>query len=205
MTTTSADMASSSSGPVLPARRTCTNECKLGIVAEYDGADQRGQRGALLRREGLYDSHIGKWRAARDAGRLSGTGTPPPAKAAATAERENARLRAQAQRLSAELDSTKAVLDIMGRVSGLLRAISVTQEPPRPSSRSCTRHTPPPASAASCWGYPAPVCTGPGGALVRPGSQARRRDPAKAALTPAEATLAELNRDRFADKASEQV
>ena len=52
-----------------------TNDYKLAIVAEYDAASERGARGALLRREGLYDSHIGKWRRARDEGRLSGNGT----------------------------------------------------------------------------------------------------------------------------------
>lgn len=113
-----------------------TDEYKLAIVAEYDAASEHGARGALLRREGLYDSHIGKWRRARDAGRLSGNGTPAPAKAAASLQRENERLRAQVEALSTELDSTKAVLDIVGKASGLLQAISDRQEPPTRSRRS---------------------------------------------------------------------
>ena len=113
-----------------------TDAYKLAIVAEYDAATERGARGALLRREGLYDSHSGKWRRARDQGRLSPNGTPAPARSAAAAQRENARLRAQVEALSAELDSTKAVLDIVGKASGLLQAISDRQEPSKRSSRS---------------------------------------------------------------------
>ena len=93
MTMTSADMASA--GGDRPARRTFTNEYKLRMVAEYDAATEHGQRGALLRREGLYDSHIGKWRRARDAGRLAPSGTTPPAQALSATQRENQRLRLQ--------------------------------------------------------------------------------------------------------------
>ena len=135
MTMTSADVAASS-GSSRSTRRVFTDEYKLAIVAEYDAASEHGARGALLRREGLYDSHIGKWRRARDAGRLSPNGTAAPAKAAASLQRENERLRAQVERLSAELDSTKAVLDIVGKASGLLQAISDRQEPTTRSRRS---------------------------------------------------------------------
>ena len=113
MTMTSADMASAGTGR--SGRRTFTNEYKLRIVSEYDAATEHGERGALLRREGLYDSHIGKWRRARDTGRLAPPGTTPPDKALTAAQRENERLRAQVATLSAELDSTKAVLDIVGK------------------------------------------------------------------------------------------
>ncbi len=47
-----------------------TAEYKLRMVAEYDRATEPGERGALLRREGLYHSHIIEWRKARDAGTL---------------------------------------------------------------------------------------------------------------------------------------
>lgn len=133
MTMTSADMASA--GGDRSKRRTFTSEYKLRIVAEYDAATGRGERGALLRREGLYDSHIGKWRRARDAGRLAPSGTTPPAKELGAAQRENDRLRAQVAALEAELDSTKAVLDIVGKASGLLQAISDRQEPTTRSPR----------------------------------------------------------------------
>jgi transposase len=51
------------------ARRTFTTEFKRAIVAEYDAAPN-GSKGAVLRRERLYDSHIQEWRAAFEAGRL---------------------------------------------------------------------------------------------------------------------------------------
>jgi hypothetical protein len=62
---------SSSGGPRAdqPRRRAFTAEYKLAMVAEFDRAAP-GERGALLRRERLYHSHIIEWRKARDAGTL---------------------------------------------------------------------------------------------------------------------------------------
>jgi transposase len=59
----------SSTGANQPRRRVFTVEYKLRMVAEYDRA-AHGEGGALLRREGLYYSHIIEWRKARDAGTL---------------------------------------------------------------------------------------------------------------------------------------
>jgi transposase-like protein len=53
-----------------PKRRRFTAEYKLAIVAEYEALTDPGAKGALLRREGLYSSHIVEWRRARDAGAL---------------------------------------------------------------------------------------------------------------------------------------
>ena len=55
-----------------PKRRAFTAEYKMRIVAEYDQLDDPGARGALLRREGLYTSHISEWRRARDKGAAGG-------------------------------------------------------------------------------------------------------------------------------------
>ena len=55
-----------------PRRRRFTPEYKLAILAEYDRLTEPGDKGALLRREGLYTSHIVEWRQARDAGALAG-------------------------------------------------------------------------------------------------------------------------------------
>src|SRR5450759_5869745 len=52
------------------ARRRFTAAYKLSIVREADRCSKPGEIGALLRREGLYSSHLGKWRAQRDAGAL---------------------------------------------------------------------------------------------------------------------------------------
>jgi transposase-like protein len=53
-------------------RRKYTAKYKLSIVAEADACSVPGEVGALLRREGLYSSHLGKWRGQRDAGALGG-------------------------------------------------------------------------------------------------------------------------------------
>ena len=56
--------------PERAKRRTFTAKYKLKILTEYDAAAD-GEKGALLRREGLYSSHIVEWRKARDAGGLA--------------------------------------------------------------------------------------------------------------------------------------
>ena len=65
-----------------PTRRTFSPEYKLAMVAEYENA-ANGEKGAILRREGLYSSHIVEWTRARDAGALTGG----PAESAAPAKR----------------------------------------------------------------------------------------------------------------------
>ena len=57
-------------------RRRFTAEYKLGILRESDACTEPGQIGALLRREGLYSSHLTQWRHARDAGALTALGRP---------------------------------------------------------------------------------------------------------------------------------
>lgn len=59
---------------VLPRakRRTFTAEYKLRILQEVDACSKPGEIGALLRREGLYSSHLTDWRRQRDAGQLQG-------------------------------------------------------------------------------------------------------------------------------------
>jgi transposase len=57
--------------PEKARRRTFTAQYKLDVVAEYDAAPS-GEKGAVLRREGLYSSHVIEWRRAGDAGALAG-------------------------------------------------------------------------------------------------------------------------------------
>src|SRR5436190_4325656 len=61
--------------PERARRRTFTAQYKLEVLAAYDAAPE-GEKGVLLRREGLYSSHIVEWRRARDAGALAGLATP---------------------------------------------------------------------------------------------------------------------------------
>jgi transposase-like protein len=93
-----------------PKRRTFTAEFKAAILAEYDAADRSG-RGEILRREGLYTSHIAEWRKAAQAGALSGLGSRPRDRR----ERELQALRARAEKAEAELARTRAALDLMGK------------------------------------------------------------------------------------------
>jgi len=123
-----------------PRRRTFTAEYKLAILAEYDAAEP-GTQGVILRREGLYSSHVVEWRRARDAGALTGSGGARSgdrrgAKSGRAAdrevEREVERLRARAERAEAELARAKAALEIVGKAHALLELISESAEqPPR--------------------------------------------------------------------------
>ena len=120
-----------------PRRRTFTARYKSLIVAEYEAAPH-GAKSAILRREGLYHSHIREWSAARDAGALSGladarTSAHRPHRAAGS---ETERLRAQNVRLAAQLAQTRAALDIMGKVHVLLETLSESTDTSAPSPRS---------------------------------------------------------------------
>ena len=102
-----------------PKRRTFTAEYKLRIVAEYDAAEH-GARGAILRREGLYSSHITEWRKAAQAGATAALGP----KSKDRRDREIEQLKARAEKAEAELERTKAVLDIVGKTHALLETLS---------------------------------------------------------------------------------
>jgi len=99
------------------------------ILAEYDALPHGSEeRGALLRREGLYTSHIAEWRKARDAGARQGLA--PKAKARRSPEQvEVERLRRRNARLEAELERTKTALEITGKVHALLEQLSESATP----------------------------------------------------------------------------
>ncbi len=112
-----------------------TAEYKLQILAEYEALKEPGAKGALLRREGLYSSHLIEWRRAREAGALAGlAGQPRPAKR--TPEQvENDRLRARAERAERELAKTKAALEVVGKAHALLEMLSESADTEPPSKR----------------------------------------------------------------------
>lgn len=70
-----------------PKRRSFTAEYKLRVVEEYERLTEPGAKGALLRREGLYHSHIVDWRAARDAGALGAPAAKPSGPAGSLLQR----------------------------------------------------------------------------------------------------------------------
>lgn len=101
------------------ARRRFSQEYKRKVLKEADACRQPGEIGALLRREGLYSSHLSSWRASRDRGDLGGTGLKkrgpktqpehPDTKRLKILERENERLRARAERAEGLVELQKKV------------------------------------------------------------------------------------------------
>jgi transposase-like protein len=107
-----------------PRRRTFTAEYKARILDEHDSFPAGSPlRGALLRREGLYSSHLVEWRRARAAGAASGLAPRPKSKRSAEAV-ELDRLRRKNERLEAELARTKLALEITGKAHALLELLS---------------------------------------------------------------------------------
>ncbi|WP_373235289.1 IS3 family transposase, partial [Mycobacterium marinum] len=96
-------------------RRTFTAEYKARILDEYDALSVgSSERGALLRREGLYSSHIAEWRKARDAGAREGLSAKGKPKRSAE-QVELDKLRRRTKQLQAELERTKLALEITGK------------------------------------------------------------------------------------------
>ncbi len=108
-----------------PRRRSFTAAEKLAHLDAYDALEKGSdERGAYLRREGLYSSHLSEWRKQRDSGALAGL-APKGRPAKRTAEQvELDRLRRRNARLESELERTKTALEITGKVHALLEAIS---------------------------------------------------------------------------------
>jgi len=107
-----------------PTRRTFSGEYKAEIVAEYDSWPKGSeQRGAILRREGLYTSHISEWRKQAEAGAREGLAHKSRKRRSAD-EIELERLRRQNERLAAELKRTQTALEITGKVHALLEQLS---------------------------------------------------------------------------------
>jgi transposase len=108
--------------PEVPARarsRSYSAAYKARILDEYESLDKAG-KGALLRREGLYTSLISAWRAQRDQGVRAALAKPAGRPPADPAQRENALLRRENERLQAELDKARKVIEVQGKLSALL-------------------------------------------------------------------------------------
>ena len=107
-------------------RRAFTAEYKRKIVKEADACKGPGEIGALLRREGLYSSHLTTWRQARDRGELApGAATKkrgpqaapvdPRDKKIAEMERQIAKLTTRAERAEAIAEIQKKLAALFGR------------------------------------------------------------------------------------------
>jgi len=101
-------------------RRRFTAEYKLAVLREADGCSGSGEIGELLRREGLYRSHLATWRRQRDEGALGALSRPRGRKPSNPLEAENAKLRKRAERAEGVLAKARKVIEVQGNVSALL-------------------------------------------------------------------------------------
>ena len=106
-----------------PKRRQFTAQYRLRILEEAERCTQPGEIGRLLRREGLYSSHLSVWRKARRNGSLKAL--TPKKRGAKPAEPNPLsgkvrQLEAKVARLEKELATAHTILDVQGKVAGLL-------------------------------------------------------------------------------------
>lgn len=111
--------------PPKAKRRSFTAQYKAAVLAEVEAATEPGQVGAILRREGLYSSHLVEWRRARDAGALEALGKARGRKPVDPLELENNKLRRENARLAEKLSKAQRVIEVQGKVSALLRELSL--------------------------------------------------------------------------------
>jgi transposase-like protein len=117
--------------PEKARRRQFSAEYKLRVLREADACTEPGETGALLRREGLYSSHLTVWRRQRDEGTLQGLAPRkrgrkakpknPLSKKVAELERENSRLKLR-------LKQAETIIDVQKKVSQIL-GIPLSEEP----------------------------------------------------------------------------
>ena len=105
------------------ARRRFTAAEKLRVLREADRCTKPGELSALLRREGLYSSHLSSWRVARRNGELAGL-TPrargPKAKPVDPRDKKIAELERQTRRLQARLERAEGLIELQKKVAAIL-------------------------------------------------------------------------------------
>ena len=104
-------------------RRRYAASYKKQILAEVDACKERGEVGALLRREGLYSSHIAAWRAAEARGELASAESKkrgPKAKVDRASAKEAEQLRRRVAQLEKKLEQAVALIEIQKKVAALL-------------------------------------------------------------------------------------
>ena len=109
--------------PEKARRRTFTAQYKQDVLAAYEAA-ANGEKGAILRREGLYSSLITEWRRARDAGAPAGPARAPGRPAADPRDAQIARLQKEKAKLEQELAKARFVADVQSKLQALVETIS---------------------------------------------------------------------------------
>jgi transposase-like protein len=105
-------------------RRKFSAEYKLRILTEADECTERGQIGALLRREGLYSSHLDKWRKQRERSALEGLGGQKRGRKPDPQVAELARLQRENEQLRARLERAEKIIDVQKKLAQLLGTMS---------------------------------------------------------------------------------
>lgn len=105
-------------------RRSFSQDYKLAILAEYDRCSEPGEKGALLRREGLYSSIITDWRRQHREGSLVVTPGRSEGGRGGPSRSEVARLRAENAALKKKLAKAEAIIEVQGKVHALLEELS---------------------------------------------------------------------------------
>jgi len=106
-----------------PRRRRFSAEYKLRILREADELAKTGDGvGALLRREGLYSSHLAAWRRERRQGEVGGLSKKRGRKQAAdpVGAKEVRRLTSEVERLRRRLTQAEAIIEVQKKIAGLL-------------------------------------------------------------------------------------
>jgi len=116
-------------------RRTFTAKYKAEILARADTCTAPGEVGELLRREGLYTSHLTYWRKQRKDGALKELGKPRGRKPADKRGEEIVALKRKLGRSEAELVKARRVIEIQGNVSALLEEMLGSESAPRNTER----------------------------------------------------------------------
>ncbi|NNF54796.1 MAG: hypothetical protein HKN03_10180 [Acidimicrobiales bacterium] len=105
-------------------RRSFRPEYKLAVLAEYDRCNDHGQRGALLRREGLYSSLVTDWRRQHREGSLVGSAGRSEGGRGGASKSEVERLRRRIRQLEDQLAKQETIIEVQGKVQELLEEIS---------------------------------------------------------------------------------
>ncbi len=116
-------------------RRTFTAKYKLEILEKADACTRSGEIGELLRREGLYTSHLTYWRKQQRDGALKELGRPRGRKPVDRRDEEIAKLKRKLERSEAELVKSRRVIEIQGNVSALLEEMLGSESAPRSTER----------------------------------------------------------------------
>ncbi len=120
---------------VLPKakRRNYTASYKLWVLEEADKCRQQpGQIGALLRREGLYSSHLTTWQRQREAGQMAGLKPQKRGRKANEEAAENIQLRHENKRLTRQLEQAELIIEAQKKLSEIL---GITLEQPKDGAK----------------------------------------------------------------------